>query len=193
METKIVNNKEREALLSLVKLNKVGDDQERIVNGTLPSTMVELLTAVIDGDADRVTDLAGEIGGDDGDDIGEVANIIKSWRWEQMVTTVPIVNLTGHPVVVENDDGRFVFPSQGKVIVTSEVDSEVTIGGFSMKRANWGETVGLPSPIDGVWFIVSAITINQNPGRTDLIRPDTGQTAKREGGKIKSVRGFVWG
>lgn len=56
-----------------------------------------------------------------------------------------------------------------------------------------GEIQGLPDPQDGVYYLVNMLvgTRAALEGRTDLIGPDTGPTAIRENGQVKTVVQFV--
>lgn len=96
------------------------------------------------------------------------------------------VNLTPHEVRL--NDGR-VFPPSGTVARVATGYSEVEPGLF---RAKFGEVVALPSPAEGIRYIVSGMVAQAVPDRADVVSPATGHPeAVRENGQIVSVPGFV--
>lgn len=103
-----------------------------------------------------------------------------------------VVNLTPHPIRVADKDGNIVavFPPSGlvaRVATTAEVVAH--IGDIPVVRTTFGEVAGVPDPKDGVVYIASTL-VAQALRRRDVVSPDTGPTALREGGQVVAVRGF---
>jgi hypothetical protein len=100
------------------------------------------------------------------------------------------VNLTPHDIVLNNGT---VFSKSGTVARVA-----VTHGPFDQNgicRTQYGEVVGLPSPVQGLFYIVSAIVLAASKGREDLVAPATGHPdcVRNTAGQIVSVPGLVWG
>jgi len=102
------------------------------------------------------------------------------------------VNLNKHEIVVVNEGGDIVFPPSGVVCTVACKQVEVTrIGGIPVMGNEYGNIENLPSPQEGVAFIVNAMVLGRLSGRPDCVGPDTGPTAIREGGMVKKVVRFV--
>jgi hypothetical protein len=97
------------------------------------------------------------------------------------------INLTPHEIRL--NDGR-VLPPSGTVARVSSAHSPFDENGVC--QVNFGEIAGLPSPQDGVLYIVSGM-VAAAAKRPDVVSPATGHPeAKRdERGQIVSVPGFV--
>ncbi len=88
-----------------------------------------------------------------------------------------IVNLTAHEVVIVQGDRQVTIKSAGPVarresrqvaVGTVEVEGlEVTI-----LRTVIGDTLNLPDPAPGVWYIVSRVLAEANRDREDLLVPE---------------------
>jgi hypothetical protein len=111
-----------------------------------------------------------------------------------------VLNLTPHPVVLEEPDGgRVTIPPSGVVarVATEEtVVSSVAIGSTTIPvvARQFGQVTGLPETDDAC--IVSALVLEavraQQPWRRQVYAPDTGTTAIRdEGGRIVAVTRLV--
>lgn len=73
-----------------------------------------------------------------------------------------IVNLTPHTASVIGTDGEVVasFPSEG-IARAAQTDVKVgEINGVPIVKTTFGEVVDLPAPVEGVFLIVSIITLN---------------------------------
>jgi len=112
-----------------------------------------------------------------------------------MTTVNEIINCTPHAIVL--NDGR-TFPVSGNVARVSMAPSFVgVIDGILTYRNEAGPITGLPAPVEGNIFIVSAMVLDANSRclrpRTDLVAPSTGNssTVRNEAGHIVSVEGFV--
>ena len=102
-----------------------------------------------------------------------------------------IINCTPHPIVIELPDGsRRTFEASGTVPrVSSSTVSLAPIDGIPVSQTVLGDVENLPEAKDGVWLIVSAFVQTAAPGRTDLLRPDTGPDCIRDDkGRILAVR-----
>lgn len=100
-----------------------------------------------------------------------------------------LINLTGHPVNLNNGTE---IPSEGRACVDAtfgEPDNDLVM------EQEFGDIKGLPSPEEGVLFIVSALVLSagKKEGRKDLIAPATGHPdcRRNEKGQPISVPGFV--
>ena len=106
-----------------------------------------------------------------------------------------VVNLTPHPIVVQLVDGQrltFAPAADGPARVSSRQVDAGNIAGIPARRTTFGDVVGLPAPTPGVVFIVSALVADR-ARRADVVSPDTGPSAIRDGGQIVAVTGFtVW-
>lgn len=124
------------------------------------------------------------------------------------------VNLTPHDVTIHGTRREAVLsPNTGEMILddltvvqtlpsagVARVDTvrvrELDTGTVSFTcrviRQTMGEVTGLPDPVDGVAYIVSAVVLAALGGsRPDVFAPDTGPDAIRENGQIVAVRGLV--
>lgn len=98
------------------------------------------------------------------------------------------VNLTPHTIVL--NDGR-EFLSEGIARVSASFTEFVD----DVCCQQFGEVTGLPEPVEGTRYIVSALVLSaaKAAGRTDVVAPATGHPlCVRENGFIKSVPGFVF-
>lgn len=100
---------------------------------------------------------------------------------------VNFVNCCLHPIAL--NDGRLFQPSGhvARVAATySEFEDDICLQGF-------GAVEGLPEPQEGTVFIVSALVLGAlNGSRPDVVAPASGHPlAKRDGGNVVSVPGFV--
>ena len=103
------------------------------------------------------------------------------------------INLTPHAIVVRNGNEETTFPASGNVArVNVTMVNDGNIAGFPVSRQVFGEVEGIPSPINGTVYIVSALVLGRIVGRNDCIAPDTGKGAIRnDKGQIIAVTGFV--
>ncbi len=78
-------------------------------------------------------------------------------------------NCTPHPVNLVNDDGtvRATFEPSHQVRVDEKI---VRIDEF-FSRVEYGEVVGLPPVVEGVYLIVSRLVKSALPDRPDLVCP----------------------
>ena len=98
-------------------------------------------------------------------------------------------NFTPHTIVL--NDGRS-FESEG----VARVAASFTEFKNDVCEQTFGEITGLPEPVEGVKYIVSALVLAaaKAAGRTDVVAPATGHPAcvRNEKGFIVSVPGFVY-
>jgi len=97
------------------------------------------------------------------------------------------VNLTPHPIVFV--DGPTVPPSGNVARVASTPKEVGKHDGVSLKYPNWGFVQGLPDPVDGVMYIVSAMVRERVVGRTDVASP--GDLVRDEKGTVVGCRDLV--
>jgi len=108
------------------------------------------------------------------------------------VNGLSVVNLNKHDIVLATPTGDIVFPPSGLVATVSVKQVQVdTIGEIPVMGNEYGEVMNLPSPQDGVVFLVNALVLARVVGRQDCVAPDTGPSAIRESGQVKKVVRFV--
>ena len=97
---------------------------------------------------------------------------------------VEIVNLTPHEITVYDAAGESVLqviPSSGVARAAQTREPLDSINGIPVSKTGYGAVEGLPDRRDGVVYIVSVLTAQAAPDRTDLyivdelVRDDTGQ------------------
>lgn len=95
-----------------------------------------------------------------------------------------IVNLTPHETTVYDAAGESVLqviPSSGMARAAQTREPLDSINGIPVSKTGYGAVEGLPDQRDGVVYIVSVLTAQAAPDRTDLyivdelVRDDTGQ------------------
>ena len=97
------------------------------------------------------------------------------------------VNLTPHAITVNDGVNVVVFPPSGTVARATQTASE-PVNGIALVTT--GEVSGLPSPSDGVVYIVSAMVLTAVPHRHDVVCPFTGRAKRDDAGRIVSVPCF---
>jgi hypothetical protein len=117
--------------------------------------------------------------------------------------TATFVNMTPHDINLLTTEGEEIttFPSEGKIRLDK---SSVTVGLFSIE----GQTVellrssfvapighlkphpnGIPEPVEGTMFIVSALVANAYPERTDFVMVEN--TVRDDNGRIIGCTAFA--
>jgi hypothetical protein len=100
------------------------------------------------------------------------------------------INLTPHAINLANAEGEIIstIPASGQTARIASTQTVVgEVNGIPVRRTDWGKVEGLPEPQDGVVLVVSTL-VAQATHRADVVSPDTGPTAVREGGLVKAVR-----
>lgn len=97
------------------------------------------------------------------------------------------INLTPHSIVL--NDGRS-FPPSGTIARVSTSFTEII---EDVCQTTWGEVEGLPAPVEGTMYVVSALVLGAVNGRSDVVAPATGhpQAVRNDKGHIISVPCFV--
>ena len=103
-----------------------------------------------------------------------------------------IVNLTPHDIhLYRGDELVEKIKSSGiaRVNVRSEIIGE--INGFPISKNFYGEITGLPDPLPGIYYVVSALVAQAAAGlkRSDLLVVN--DTVRDEEGRIVGCRGFA--
>jgi hypothetical protein len=101
-----------------------------------------------------------------------------------------IINLTPHPLNLQDTDGQMVvIPPSGKIARVDETrDYLGLIDGLRVTRPNYGEVVNLPAPQPGCIFVVSALVLQAVPDRADVFAP--GPAIRDADGKIVGADGL---
>ncbi len=107
-----------------------------------------------------------------------------------------IKNLTPHAVNIVAEDGTTIatFAPEGVVARASQCAEHVgELDGIELVSMKFGETIDLPAPEDGVWLIVSVITINaaKAQGRTTSDLLMTADPVRNDAGQIIGCRRFA--
>ena len=106
-----------------------------------------------------------------------------------------IINLTPHTVNICDAIGNIVksYPSEGNARVNTIFRELLPIDGVPAKSVSYSETVGLPPGEDGVFYLVSMVVAQANPGRADLFSPNTapGEVVRDDAGQIVGVKSFA--
>jgi hypothetical protein len=104
-------------------------------------------------------------------------------------TGVEFINLTPHAI---NLNSGIVYPPSGRVARVSSVYS-ASPDENGIYTLTFGDVVDLPSSVEGVIYIVSAMVASRVPSRMDVVSPATGHKdcVRNEKGHIVSVPGFV--
>jgi len=101
------------------------------------------------------------------------------------------MNLTPHRVVVRPDaTPEMILEPSGSVArcqVTAERIGD--LDGIPLVRQVFGSPTGIPEPEEGTTYVVSTL-VAQAACRPDVVSPDTGPSAIRDGGQVMAVRGF---
>lgn len=99
---------------------------------------------------------------------------------------IKYINCTPHAIKL--NDGR-VFDPSGSI---ARVSSSFTDFTDDVCKVVYGDLTGVPDPVDGVKYIVSAMVLSAST-REDLVAPATGHKdcVRDDKGFIVSVPGFV--
>jgi hypothetical protein len=85
---------------------------------------------------------------------------------------VKLENFTPHSInlMVEGKE-PVVYPSMGVARVSETREVIGYINNVPVETVKYGQVVGLPSPQDGIYYIVSALVMTAATDRHDLIAP----------------------
>ena len=100
-----------------------------------------------------------------------------------------IINKTPHAVYILNEDESIlkVFPKSKGMIRVAEINEDIgEIDGIPISSTTWGETLDVPKPKNGVFYIVSQLVRNALPDRPDLLVPK--DVVRDEKGTIKGCK-----
>ena len=101
---------------------------------------------------------------------------------------MPFINMTPHPIniFVRNENGdeeEIRIDASGETIRLEETWSEIKIvGGVPITQCFYSTPTQLPSPVAGLYYIVSAMVANAFPLRSDFLIP--AQTIRNNEGRI---------
>ena len=101
---------------------------------------------------------------------------------------MPFINLTPHEIYETVTGLRIPTTSVARVRQCSK--DVAVVDGVQIFRSDYeGSIQGLPEPVDGVIYIVSALALNAVPKhRTDVVAP--GNTMRDKRGKAIGCQGF---
>jgi len=107
-----------------------------------------------------------------------------------------IVNCTPHQINIRPEGlPEVVVPPSG-VVPRVSVEQKIIaiIEGIPVVSTQYGAVEGLPDPVEGTVYIVSALVLSALVGsRPDCVAPDTSPTSavRNENGQIVAVRRFT--
>jgi hypothetical protein len=104
------------------------------------------------------------------------------------------VNLTPHDVTVVSGGKIKKYLRDGTVARVSEIATWVfTIDDVDISDVVFGDVIGLPAPVTGVYFVVSAMVKEavkkSGSGRNDCVSP--GNLIRNEKGDVIGCKGFT--
>ena len=102
------------------------------------------------------------------------------------------VNLTPHRITVVRDDKSIALdlPPSGDVArINVDYYVDAVVDGIPIYRADVGDPVDVPDPVDGQTLVVSGMVRSAMPQRGDLVSP--GQLVRDDDGNPVGCRGFI--
>lgn len=106
-----------------------------------------------------------------------------------MELNLKLVNLTPHTVKLVNEIGVLELYSQGVARVSSTQTEVGRVIGVPVVKATFGEVTGLPEPVEGTMYVVSALVRGALPNRTDLASP--GDPVRDEAGNVIGAKSLI--
>lgn len=84
-----------------------------------------------------------------------------------------LINLTPHVIKIHNPERLLVALDSTDEIARVEVTTEPqgSIGDIIIYRNTYSDVTGVPAPVDGVSYVVSAIVRLALPNRSDVLSP----------------------
>lgn len=100
-------------------------------------------------------------------------------------------NHTPHALHIRRTDGTFLDlePEKSTARVEATYHQIDCINGVDVNACRYGEVTGLPAPAKGVFLIVSLLTAQCAPKRTDLLVP--GPLLRNAAGVVTGCNGLV--
>jgi len=102
-----------------------------------------------------------------------------------------IINLTPHPIVVLDADGktvRMTLPSAGIVRLAVKKTPVGEVDGVEVIETSFGKPEGLPEVVSGTTYVVSQLVRAACPDRQDLVFP--GDVVRDDKGGIVGCKNF---
>lgn len=106
-----------------------------------------------------------------------------------------IINMTPHALNIIDGNGAvaLTIPSSGvaRAAQKREHIADLTVDGVSIpvSKSTYGAVEDLPAPVDGVIYVVSALTAQACPDRADVFITD--DPVRDEAGRIIGCRGLA--
>ena len=98
------------------------------------------------------------------------------------------VNLTPHALNIHTGEGVITLAPSGEVARVATIETPgLPVGGVPTVVTTYGEVTGLPTPTEGVTYIVSGMVASASP-RGDVMSP--GPLVRDEGGRPCGCRGL---
>jgi hypothetical protein len=106
------------------------------------------------------------------------------------MNNIKIINLTPHDINVIVDGDVTVIRRDGTVARVNQISTVVDkINGIPVSVVRFGDVVGLPDPVPGVIWIVSAL-VKQAVNRSDVVSP--GELVRNSDGNVIGCKGFFY-
>lgn len=109
-----------------------------------------------------------------------------------------LINLTPHPIVLRSGKVDVTVPPSGTVVRVLSTPGEVLpIEGVPVPvyaAPSWGSVEGLPEPVPGTFYIVSALVAARCAHRGDVVSPGTGPAdgaVRDDAGRIVAVTRLI--
>lgn len=102
-----------------------------------------------------------------------------------------LINLTPHAInIITAAAGTVtVAPWHTVARCSSAATPAGEVNGIALSRVTFGEVTGLPDPVEGTLYIVSALVRSALPARTDLASP--GDLVRDAAGVVIGCKGLI--
>lgn len=100
-----------------------------------------------------------------------------------------IMNFTPHSIKLLTASGTMQYAPVGLARVSQTVTVVGEVDGVKLVNVHFGEVVGLPEPVVGTLYIVSAMVREACKSRTDLASP--GDLVRDEAGNIQGCKSLI--
>ena len=100
-----------------------------------------------------------------------------------------IVNMTPHSIKLVTASGTMQYAPVGLARVSQTQTVVGEVDGVKLVNVHFGEVVGLPEPVTGTLYIVSAMVREACKSRTDLASP--GDLVRDADGNIQGCKSLI--
>ena len=102
-----------------------------------------------------------------------------------------LVNLTPHPLNLVLDESTTIALAPSGTVARCAVTRSTVgeVNGIPVNRTSFGAVEGLPGPVPGTYYIVSALVAQAVPGRADVLITD--DAVRDDAGRIIGCRALA--